>query len=81
MILNREPTNKEIAEAMGLSVDRVKELISREGIDCKPYIWLNPEKKNFYDFTIDDIKVAGYPMKEIKEKNPQITAFKDNLGI
>ena len=31
-----------------------------------------PEKKNFYDFTLDDIKLMDYPREEIKKKNPQL---------
>ena len=49
-----------------------------EQVDCEPKIWLNPEKTNFYDFTMDDIKITGYPRAEIKEKNPQM---KFDLGI
>lgn len=48
------------------------EMIAREPVDCTPYIWLNPEKKNFYDFKLEDIEVRGYPKKLIKEKNPQL---------
>lgn len=59
-------------------IEQAKELIAREPVDCEPKIWLNPEKTNFYDFTIDDIKVTGYPRSEIKEKNPQM---KFDLGI
>lgn len=59
-------------------VDQAKELLERTPVDCEPKIWLNPEKTNFYDFTIDDIKVTGYPRNEIKEKNPQM---KFDLGI
>lgn len=59
-------------------IEQAKELIAREPVDCEPKIWLNPEKTNFYDFTIDDIKVTGYPRAEIKEKNPQM---KFDLGI
>ncbi len=59
-------------------IKQAKELIKREPVDCTPQIWLNPEKKNFYDFTIDDIKIVGYPREEIKEKNPQL---KFDLGI
>ncbi len=29
------------------------------------------EKTNFYDFTIDDIKIKNYPRKEISEKIPK----------
>lgn len=59
-------------------IEQAKELIAREPVDCEPKIWLNPEKTNFYDFTIDDIKITGYPRAEIKEKNPQM---KFDLGI
>ncbi|MDY5992394.1 MAG: thymidylate synthase [Bacilli bacterium] len=59
-------------------IEQAKELIAREPVDCEPKIWLNPEKTNFYDFTIDDIKITGYPRTEIKEKNPQM---KFDLGI
>lgn len=54
------------------------ELCSRSGVPCMPKIWLNPDKKNFYNFTIDDIKVVDYPREEIKKKNPQL---KFDLGI
>lgn len=59
-------------------IEQAKELIAREPVDCEPKIWLNPEKTNFYDFTIDDIKITGYPRAEIKEKNSQM---KFDLGI
>ena len=62
-------------------IDGVKEILNRSGIDCNPYVWLNPEKKNFYDFTMEDIKIMDYPMEEIKKKNPQISVFKDEIGI
>lgn len=59
-------------------IENAKELLARNPVECKPYIWLNPDKKNFYDFTIDDIKVMGYPREQIKETNPQM---KFELGI
>lgn len=59
-------------------IKQVKELLKREPVDCEPKIWLNPEKTNFYDFTIDDIKIIDYPRTEIKEKNPQM---KFDIGI
>lgn len=59
-------------------IEQAKELIAREPVECEPKIWLNPEKTNFYEFTIDDIKITGYPRAEIKEKNPQM---KFDLGI
>lgn len=46
-------------------VDIIKELIARPQFPA-PKFSLNPEIKDFYDFTIDDIKIEDY------EKNPQI---------
>lgn len=59
-------------------IEQAKELINREGVDCNPEIWLNPEKQNFYDFPPEDVEVRGYPKKLIKEKNPQM---KFEIGI
>ncbi len=46
-------------------VDIVKELITRPQYPA-PKFSLNPEIKNFYDFTLDDIKVEDY------QTNPQV---------
>ena len=46
-------------------VDIIKELIERPQYPA-PKFSLNPEIKDFYDFTIDDIKIEDY------QKNPQI---------
>lgn len=59
-------------------IEQAKELINREPVDCEPYIWLNPDKTDFYDFTPEDIEVRGYPRKLIKERNPQM---KFEIGI
>ena len=59
-------------------IEQAKELINREPVECQPEIWLNPEKQNFYDFTVDDIKIINYPRDEIKKINPQL---KFDLGI
>lgn len=40
-------------------VDIVKELITRPTYDA-PKFWLNPEIKDFYQFTRDDVKVENY---------------------
>ncbi|MCR5823928.1 MAG: thymidylate synthase [Lachnospiraceae bacterium] len=40
-------------------VDIIKELITREQYDA-PTLWLNPEVKNFYDFTPDDVRLENY---------------------
>lgn len=33
-----------------------------------PKLWINPEVKNFYDFTVDDFKLEGYEATPLKEK-------------
>ena len=43
----------------------VKELISREPLPA-PTFWINPEIKDFYDFTVDDVRLDNY------ETHPQI---------
>ena len=47
-------------------VTMIEELIAREPLPA-PKFWLNPEVKDFYDFTPDDVKLEGY------ETHPQIT--------
>ena len=46
-------------------MDIVKELIERPQYPA-PKVTLNPEVKNFYDFTVDDLIVEDY------QKNPQV---------
>ncbi|MBQ4067903.1 MAG: thymidylate synthase [Lachnospiraceae bacterium] len=43
----------------------IKELISREPLPA-PTFWINPEIKDFYDFTVDDVRLDNY------ETHPQI---------
>lgn len=59
-------------------IENAKIMYEREGIECNPKLVLNPEKTNFYDFTIDDFTLEDYPTELIKEKNPQL---KFELGI
>jgi len=40
-------------------IDTVKELITRKTYPA-PKLWINPEIKDFYDFTIDDFKLIDY---------------------
>ena len=49
-------------------IDIVKELIERPQYPA-PKFRLNPDIKNFYDFTTDDIEITDY------QKNPQITGI------
>ncbi|MBQ9037570.1 MAG: thymidylate synthase [Erysipelotrichaceae bacterium] len=44
-------------------VDIIKGLIKREEYPA-PKVWLNPEIKNFYDFTTDDLHVEDYQAGE-----------------
>ena len=46
-------------------VPLIEELISREPLPA-PKLWVNPEIKDFYDFTPDDLKLIDY------EYGPQI---------
>ncbi len=46
-------------------VELVEELITRKQYPA-PKLWLNPEIKDFYDFTVDDVKLIDY------EYGPQI---------
>lgn len=40
-------------------IEKAKEQISREPLPL-PTLWLNPEIKDIYKFTVDDIKIEGY---------------------
>ena len=53
-------------------------MLARESIPCKCYIKINPEKKSFWDIEMDDIKLVGYPLQQVKETNPQLNF---DLGI
>lgn len=59
-------------------IEQAEIMLNREPVECSPYIEVNSEKTNFYELTMDDIKLKGYPREEIKEKNPQL---KFALGI
>lgn len=50
-------------------VDAVKRIIELEPYDA-PKLWVNPEVKNFYDFTVDDFKLIDYKFHEFNEKIP-----------
>ena len=48
------------------------ELIERNSVWCNPRIQINPEIKDFYEITLDDINVVDYDINKVREKNPQI---------
>ena len=50
-------------------VDMVKELISRTPYEAPQFV-LNPDKKDFYEFTRDDVKLIGYQYGEELENIP-----------
>ena len=33
-----------------------------------PKFWINPEVKNFYDFTVDDFKLEDYEYTKLEDK-------------
>lgn len=64
-------------------LDAVYELLNRKPVklEREPYIWLNPEKSDFFSFTPEDIHIYEYPIDKIKEQNPQINIFKEEIAI
>lgn len=59
-------------------IEAAVEMLNRDPIPCTPRVVINPLKTNFYDLTVDDIKLEGYPLDEVKQKNPQLSF---DLGI
>ncbi len=59
-------------------IDQAKIMLERSEVDCQPKVWINPDKRNFYDMTVDDVKIIDYPRDEIKKLNPQL---KFDLGV
>ena len=50
-------------------VDAVKRLLELEPFEA-PGLWINPDVKSFYDFTVDDFRLEGYKCHEFTEKIP-----------
>lgn len=50
-------------------VEIIKELMEREEYDA-PKLWINPEVKDFYEFTVDDFKLIDYKHGEKVENIP-----------
>ena len=50
-------------------VEIIKDLMEREEYDA-PKLWINPEVKDFYGFTVDDFKLIDYKHGEKVENIP-----------
>lgn len=50
-------------------VEIIKDLMEREEYDA-PKLWINPEVKDFYEFTVDDFKLIDYKHGEKVENIP-----------
>lgn len=48
-------------------IPSVKEMIENPEYPA-PKLWINPEVKNFYDFTVDDFRLEGYEATPLKTK-------------
>ncbi len=59
-------------------IEQAKIMLERNEVDCEPKVWINPDKRDFYDMTVDDIRIIDYPRDEIKCVNPQL---KFELGV
>jgi thymidylate synthase len=59
-------------------IKNAKIMADRFPVSCSPKIWLNPDKTDFFSFTMDDIEVMDIPLQLIRERNPQL---KFELGI
>ena len=53
-------------------IKAANEMLCRKSVACKPRIWVNPDVKDWYDYTPDDVRIENYPLEEIKAQNPQI---------
>ena len=45
-------------------LDQAIEMMWREPITCSPKVEINPDKTNFYDMEVSDIKVVDYPLEK-----------------
>lgn len=68
-IFTWKPINVQIYDR---HVEQAKEMLGRDSVDCAPVIVLNEEKRDFYDFTPQDIQIKEYPLQKVKTKNPQL---------
>ena len=45
----------------------IKEVIEKLQYPA-PKFWINPDVKNFYDFTVDDFRLEGYKFNDLDKK-------------
>ena len=50
-------------------VDMVKEIIQKPQHKA-PKLWVDPNVKNFYDFTVDSFKLIDYEYEKLDKKIP-----------
>ena len=62
IVVNEQIYDRHLEQAKVL-LSRAEEM-KRESIDCKPCMLLNPEKKNFYDITIEDFSLTNYAARK-----------------
>lgn len=46
----------------------IKEVIEKPQYPA-PKFWINPDVKNFYDFTVDDFRLEGYKFNDLDKKS------------
>lgn len=59
-------------------VDAVREMLGRKSVPANPYLEINPEIKDFSEFTLKDFQIKDYPRAEINTQNPK---FRLDIGI
>lgn len=59
-------------------IDQAETLCKRMPLGSNPYLVLDTNKTNFFDFTIDDFKMLDFNVGEVKAHNPQLEF---DLGI
>ena len=47
----------------------IQQVLKNQEYDA-PEFWINPEVKNFYDFTVDDFKLINYKSTKYQGKIP-----------
>ena len=53
-------------------LDQAIEMMHRTPVTCEPKVEINPDKNNFYDMEVKDVRIKDYKRAKIKELNPQL---------